>query len=196
MYKVFVNESLLCFSDRPVPGIHTDIRPEKTTALVENLLTGQHPAGDFRVILPEAEAETFLRTHFEPVPAAGGIVLDAQKRILWIFRRGKWDLPKGKADEGESTEETALREVREECGISDLRIVKYLGPCHHLYGQRPGKKAAFKTTYWYLMETQDATFVPQTEEDITEIRFFDRENPDPFRNTFRSISDFLETHYR
>ncbi len=99
-------------------------------------------------------------------------MLNGEGRILWIFRRGKWDLPKGKADEGETIEETALREVREECGIRLLEPERFLGPCYHIYLMGKGKKAAFKTTHWYLMRTGDTDFTPQAEEDITEIRFF------------------------
>jgi 8-oxo-dGTP pyrophosphatase MutT (NUDIX family) len=51
------------------------------------------------------------------IKAGGGIVVNEQNEVLLIYRRGKWDLPKGKLDDGETIEECALREVKEETGL-------------------------------------------------------------------------------
>ena len=51
--------------------------------------------------------------------AAGGLVTNENNELLMIFRRGKWDLPKGKLDKGETIEECAIREVEEETGIGN-----------------------------------------------------------------------------
>ena len=102
-----------------------------------------------------------------PVEAAGGYVLRAGKKepdVLMIYRRGKWDLPKGKMDLGESEAECALREVREEVGISKLTLERSLGTTIHGY-ERKGKYK-IKTTHWYAMHTPETSFVPQEEEDI------------------------------
>src|SRR5215204_4522110 len=48
---------------------------------------------------------------FTLIKAAGGLVVNDDRHLLLIFRRGKWDLPKGKLDPGESLETCALREV-------------------------------------------------------------------------------------
>ena len=65
--------------------------------------------------------------------AAGGLVTNPQGQILWIFRRGFWDLPKGKVEKMESIEEAALREVEEECGIKQLVLDKLIDKTYHIY---------------------------------------------------------------
>jgi len=198
MYKVFVNESLLIFSDsqaQPNSSGMLMAKPEETERIVRNLLSGVFSNTDYLIPFSDGEAENYLSKHFETVTAAGGIIRNQEGKVLWIFRRGKWDLPKGKADEGESAEETAIREVKEECGIKDLRVKEFLGNAYHIYPITKGKKAVFKTTHWFLMETDDVDFIPQTEEDITEIKFFEKEEKTPLKNTFRSLKTFLEDCY-
>jgi len=198
MYKVFVNESLLTFSQIPAeisPAAHTVQHTDDTERIVRDLLAGTAAPADYHIPLSDADALEYLQTRFENIAAAGGIVLNTRGEVLWIFRRGKWDLPKGKADGGESMEQTAVREVQEECGIKHLRVIRRLGDGYHIYAINKGKNAVFKTTHWFLMETDDTLFTPQTEEDITEIRFFAPGDPTPLQNTFRNIKVFLEDHY-
>ena len=71
--------------------------------------------------------------HFELIKAGGGLVKNSSGNILLMFRRGKWDLPKGKLDEGESIEECAIREVEEETGLHHLTIIKPLAITYHTY---------------------------------------------------------------
>ena len=105
-----------------------------------------------------------------PVTAAGGAVVDEAGRLLAIRRLGKWDLPKGKVDKGEGIEEAALREVREECGLQELRIIEALPVTWHTY-ERKGRQH-LKRTDWFLMQgTADEVLVPQLEEDITDVRW-------------------------
>ncbi len=111
---------------------------------------------------------------FDGIFAAGGLVLSPdESRALIIVRHGKYDLPKGKAEDGESAEETALREVEEETGAQALRIVRPLLTTRHVY-QNPHKngKWTLKTTRWFLMQT-DADFVarPQTDEGVSAVEF-------------------------
>lgn len=198
MYKVFVNESLIIFSDSPSEPTKAGLliaKPEETERIIRNLLSGVFSSADYWVPLSDEETENYLSTHFDTVTAAGGIVLDKNGKVLWIFRRGKWDLPKGKADDGETPEQTALREVKEECGMHDLKMKRSMGKCYHIYPITKGKKAVFKTTHWYLMETDDTEFTPQAEEEITAIEFFDKHAGEPLQNTFRSLKEFLEDHY-
>lgn len=198
MYKVFVNESLVVFSDSHTGNNKLGTlmaKPEDTERIIRNLLSGIFSETDYLIPLSDTETQNILSEKFETVTAAGGLVLDKNNDLLWIFRRGKWDLPKGKADDGETPEQTALREVQEECGIKDLQIDRFLGKAFHIYPISCGKKAVFKTTHWYLMRTRDEEFSPQIEEEITEIKFFGKDNKTPLQNTFRSIKEFLEEHY-
>lgn len=107
-----------------------------------------------------------------PVVAAGGYLVRRTAtgpEVLLILRRGVWDLPKGKADRGESVEETAVREVGEEVGVGDVRILEPVGSTVH--GYVDGPHYAVKTTFWYLMETDATRFTPQASEQIEEVRW-------------------------
>lgn len=112
--------------------------------------------------LPQLWAD--FQTLFKVVEAAGGYVENAAGELLLIFRRGSWDLPKGKIDPGESHSEAALREVTEETGIQNLELGQFLTTTFHTY-EHKGKRV-LKPTYWYKMRTSDTTLIPQTEEDI------------------------------
>jgi len=59
---------------------------------------------------------------FTPIDAGGGVVMNERDEVLMIFRRGKWDLPKGKCDDGEEIDACALREVSEETGLHQLKL--------------------------------------------------------------------------
>lgn len=106
------------------------------------------------------------------IVAAGGYVVrqgDAGTDVLLIFRRGAWDLPKGKLDGKETIRACAKREVCEEVGIKRLRVVRPLGST--LHGYPLTKRYAVKTTYWYRMETAQTVFKPQAEEDIERVEW-------------------------
>lgn len=118
---------------------------------------------------PRHAFETFL-SHTTVVEAAGGVVEDGTGRILMMRRRGWWDLPKGHVEKGESHEEAALREVAEETGLRQMRLLGPLTTTRHFY--RMHGRWETKCTWWYGMRCEgDETPVPQTEEDITETRW-------------------------
>lgn len=109
-----------------------------------------------------------------PVTAAGGVVvrtIDGKEQLLLMFRRGMWDLPKGKLDAGETIEQCALREVSEETGVNGLTITQFLTQTHHEYVDAFGMWS--KTTHWYLMsiEGDGGELVPQSEEDIEQLEW-------------------------
>jgi len=115
--------------------------------------------------------QTKVSSSPEPCIAAGGVVLNSDAgTILLIKRNGVWDLPKGKLEEGESIPECAVREVEEETGLKDLKIISSLCETYHEY--KEDGKLIGKTTYWYLMNGEDIqkqVLTPQTEEGITEL---------------------------
>ena len=113
----------------------------------------------------------------EPAAAGGGYVLRAAdgdrplpgRRLLLIHRRGVWDLPKGKQAPGEDVRACALREVREETGLSQVQALGALGPTVHGYADAAADgtpRYAVKTTHWFLMETPEADLTPEREEGI------------------------------
>jgi 8-oxo-dGTP pyrophosphatase MutT (NUDIX family) len=106
-----------------------------------------------------------LQSLYKLQPAAGGVIRNLEGNILLIFRRGSWDLPKGKIDDGELSEQAALREVAEEVGLENCEIIRPLTITYHTFYDRKGRNI-LKPTYWYLMETPDDVVTLQTEEDI------------------------------
>ena len=128
------------------------------------------------------------------IEAAGGLIINVRQELLMIFRKGFWDLPKGKVDEGESLSECALREVNEETGLSNLKLVKYLTTTYHTYilnGQ-----VILKPSHWYLMEQfGQELLVPQTEEDITAIAWFNKEKASLLSNQMYPTIRMLVEQY-
>jgi len=129
-----------------------------------------------------------------PIIAAGGIVVNPNKEILWIFRRGFWDLPKGKLDPNESIEACAIREVMEETGISNLVLGDLILTTTHQYYDTYLNTEVEKTTYWYQMTTdiiQEG--VPQTEEDIEAIAWVKKAEIAPYlAKTYENINQVME----
>lgn len=126
---------------------------------------------------------------FKVVDAAGGLVQNSRGEYLLINRRGIWDLPKGKKDNGEKPNETALREVAEECGISKIELGNLITNTYHTYAEN--NKTILKITSWFNMKyTGNGELKPQISEDITEARWVPKEQlPNYLNNTYPSIID-------
>ena len=125
-----------------------------------------------RRVAPEAILNLTPYRPARPVTAAGGYVMRAgraEPEVLLIYRRGFWDLPKGKRDKGETVEACGLREVQEEVGIQHLTLVAPLGTTLHGYPE--GDKYRVKTTYWFLMQTPETVFTPQAKEGIERVEW-------------------------
>lgn len=173
MYKVFFNSRIIYLLDNQ-PG------PEE--ALDENFVTFR----DIRDLRPrimkwlKSEDEEnlniwhqesdrlmdYFSSCFHVIYASGGLVKNNKGEDLIIFRRGVWDLPKGKAEPGESPEQTALREVGEECYLKDLKIKRFLINTYHIYfiDDTP----VLKKTRWFEIKYEGKNSPrPQKNEDIT-----------------------------
>lgn len=104
------------------------------------------------------------------VIAAGGKVYNSKGEILFIFRNGKWDLPKGKAEPKETINQTALREVEEETGVSGLVITKPLEITYHIF--KRNDRNYIKVTYWFKMFTDyEGKLIPQEKEGISKVKW-------------------------
>lgn len=88
-------------------------------------------------------------------------------------RLGRWTIPKGHVEEGESLEQTALREVAEETGLTQLKLGEKLDKLHFFY--RKEGKLIFMTTYVFLMEAlgDTDTIIPGDSEGIVDTKWFD-----------------------
>ncbi|MBT3622263.1 MAG: NUDIX domain-containing protein [Flavobacteriales bacterium] len=129
---------------------------------------------------------------FTLIQAAGGLVYNYENQLLMIFRNGKWDLPKGKLEEGENIKECAIREVEEECGISGLSISRPLQDTYHVYELNAQK--ILKRTYWFEMKTDfKGNLTPQTEEGITKVCWVNKEDiAQKLENSFGNIIELLK----
>ncbi len=138
-----------------------------------------------------AELKKAFWKKFTIIQAAGGLVLNKNKEILMIFRRGKWDMPKGKLDKGETLEECAVREVEEETGLKNIRLQKHLLTTYHTYHE--SGKFILKESHWYNMNILDEqALIPQAEEQIAEAKWVSQAQlPELMKNTFPSIKDVL-----
>jgi 8-oxo-dGTP pyrophosphatase MutT (NUDIX family) len=107
---------------------------------------------------------------FSLIVAAGGFVKNEKAEVLLIFRRGKWDFPKGKLDKGETLEACAVREVEEETGLENVKLISPLIITYHSYHE--GTRQIIKETHWFVMKVSgEQNLKPQAEEDIDEIRW-------------------------
>jgi len=134
-----------------------------------------------------------MKNDLPVIIAAGGLVTNEHGELLMIFRRGRWDLPKGKLDEGETIEQCALREVAEETGLSKLKAGALAGITHHTYFDTYSNTDVVKETHWYRMSaSSQQPLIPQTEEDITDIRWVKgKELEECLENSYENIVEIV-----
>ncbi len=136
-----------------------------------------------------------LKKHFYYIEAAGGLIQNKDK-YLFIKRLGKWDLPKGKLDKGETIQEAAVRECEEECAVTGLKILKQISDTYHIYEYKTG--FALKVSYWFHMETSsNKELKPQTEENIEEVRWLSVEEVKSIvlKNTYITIEKLVKNFF-
>ena len=143
--------------------------------------------------IEKAKADFFK--NFTCIEAAGGIVQNENKELLFIFRRGKWDLPKGKLEENETVEICAAREIEEETGVKNLILKHKIGETYHIYEEN--KTMILKTSHWfYFISNGQQHTTAQTEEDISEVKWVQTRNiKEPMANTYQNIKDILSVFF-
>jgi 8-oxo-dGTP pyrophosphatase MutT (NUDIX family) len=126
------------------------------------------------------------------VQAAGGLVHTEDNHFLLIFRRGKWDLPKGKLDDYEDLRTCAVREVKEETGLDGVQLEQPLCITYHTYHE--AGKHILKESHWYWMKGErQQVFTPQTEEEIDQCEWVPVDKLAPYMdNTHASIIDVVK----
>ena len=125
------------------------------------------------------------------IEAAGGLIQNDAKQYLFIYRHNRWDLPKGKLEKNELPDMAAIRECREECGISEITLNSFLMHTYHVYSLKKGW--VLKKTHWYTMHCNETNLVPQLEESITEVVWKNKQDiPAMLTNTYYNIIDILK----
>ena len=126
------------------------------------------------------------------IEAAGGLVKNQKGEYLFIYRNDRWDLPKGKIEKKEKNKVAAVREVEEECGIKVDKLEDKICKTYHAYIYKG--EVVLKKSHWFNMKyTGKAKLVPQKEEGITDVRWFNHAQIEMIiHNTFPSILDVLE----
>ncbi|MDO6674912.1 NUDIX domain-containing protein [Tenacibaculum sp. 1_MG-2023] len=196
MYKVFVNDKPIIFTtsikneeDYPVYIYKNTIIEELIYKLKVGKLSSVY-------IYSNNLTEDWLdfKVKFKVITAAGGLVLNENKKILFIYRGNKWDLPKGRVEEGEGLEAAAVREVEEECGIEKLIVQQKLLVTYHLFMQQ--NEYRLKETHWYLMYSNyKGILSPQLDEGITKAVFKDEKGTNKaLQNTFANIKMVYESY--
>ncbi|MHA6281333.1 NUDIX hydrolase [Salinimicrobium sp. CAU 1759] len=174
MYKVFVNDVPIILSTKKDLGekyVSIPLKEVKFKRIIKKINKGKL----LYVNLYHAKKEKLLKHLFKKLPvvtAGGGLVLNPHNEVLFIYRNGRWDLPKGKVEKNESIETGAIREVEEETGVRNLKITKFLQTTYHVF-QRKGRYK-LKVTYWYEMTTDyNGELVPEESEGIMKVKWKD-----------------------
>lgn len=193
MYKVFVNEKKLSFTKSPETAGKSIAYEQPSDLeiamdLLENTsVSSLNVHGDVGRIWAEFSGM------FRSIEAAGGVVKNSDQKILFIRRLGKWDLPKGKIEKGESLETAAVREVAEETGLSEVDIEKFITTTYHIYTEKNSTKI-LKITHWFSMAYfGNQTPKPQIEEGIMEVSWKDQNDikANVLGKTFKNIELIL-----
>jgi 8-oxo-dGTP pyrophosphatase MutT (NUDIX family) len=131
------------------------------------------------------------------IVAAGGLVSNDAGELLLMYRRGFWDLPKGKLDEGETIEACAVREVREETGLTNVQLGKLVGITYHEYFDEWNKCEVIKETHWFAMHARGTQqLVPQHDEDIEDIKWVAQKDVTSYlQHTYKNIVDIINQYY-
>ncbi len=199
MYKVFVNEKKLSFTQ--TPDQVKKIIPFEGISSLEIAIDTLENTSTPEINVFTADLDEMWRLFsgmFRIIEAAGGIVCNQYGKILFIKRLGKWDLPKGKIEKGESLEQAALREVEEETGLKEMKIREFLNTTYHIYTERNGDKI-LKTTHWFIMDYNgNETPKPQVEEGIIQVDWKDQADIEKnvLGKTFRNIELMLSEYQK
>lgn len=195
MYKVFFKERTIFLKDTPMVacisyGISNFTEINKH---IERFINQENSSDICLVHENPKKIFAYLKTKFNYVQAAGGLVFNTDNRFLSIYRYDKWDLPKGKIEKNEQKREAAIREVEEECGITAPVIVNKLITTYHIYKQK--QKWELKKCSWYLMRYDgNEKLSPQKKEGITRCKWFRLNEKNKVMNaTYNSIKDVINT---
>ena len=204
MYEVFFNDYLLNlvsgFNISSKSNIIQQIELESVgdfDALILDVENGKYiDEMEVECISQHNVIEELLRK-FHRIPASGGVVKNKEGELLFIKRFGRWDLPKGKIEINESPKKAAIREVEEECNLTELQILKPLPSTFHLYRSPyipQENNLVLKETHWFeMLHSGHGHVSPQVEEQIEDVRWFPTSELDEvYDSTYENIKKLLD----
>jgi ADP-ribose pyrophosphatase YjhB (NUDIX family) len=171
-YKVFINTKLMILTTSLPKSKHALVLPLSATSF-QAILQVLKETKAKKIYLIGDDTATLMNTFKSKLPvvqAGGGLVRNQSGKMLFIFRKGKWDLPKGKIDKDETLEKGAKREVKEETGVKKLHINGLAGVTYHIF--KRNDKFQLKETHWFHMTTSyTGKLKPELQEDITKAKW-------------------------
>lgn len=194
MYKVFINDKPLFLTNEIEK--ETDFQLFLLeSADINKIIVKYYQNKIQKAILYHPDEKAILKKLKEKIPvnkAGGGLVKNKNGEILFIFRNGKWDLPKGGIEKNETIDETAIREVEEETGCKNLEIIKKLQKTYHIFKRNGDYK--LKITHWFEMYTEyDGPLEGQLEEGIEKVAWLKPEEiPEALENSYENIKLLFE----
>ncbi|MEO5776024.1 MAG: NUDIX domain-containing protein [Flavobacterium sp.] len=194
MYKVFVNDKPLFLTNEIAK--ETDFQLFLLESIdFEQVIIKMFQNKIQKAYLYYPDEKAILKKLKEKIPvckAGGGLVFNKKGEVLFIFRNGKWDLPKGGIERGEEIEDTAMREVEEETGVDKLAITRKLQKTYHVF-KRNGKYK-LKVTHWFEMQTKfDGIPFPQANEGIEKAVWLNPEQiKEALKNSYENIKLLFE----
>lgn len=202
-YKVFINASRLIAMDSEL----LEFEPQEGYELLN--YSSKKQLQDLIETLEKSEVSMDVCLHssdlaqlwsdfksmHQVITAGGGLVENPAGALLFIYRHKKWDLPKGKKEKGESIEESAVREVQEECGLQQVVLGRKLTTTWHTFGSPEHRK--LKKSVWFHMYSTQKELVPQQEEGISKIRWVEPEGVGKkLQKAYPSITEVLQSYHR
>jgi len=194
MYKVFVNDKPLFLTNEIAK--ETDFQLFLLESVdIKQVIIKMFQNKIHKAYLYYPDEKEILKKVKEKIPvckAGGGFVYNKNGDVLFIFRNGKWDLPKGGIEKGEAIAQTALREVEEETGVKDLKLSHKLQKTYHIF-KRNGK-FKLKITHWFEMHTTfEGTPTPQANEGIEKVAWLNPEQvKEALKNSYENIKLLFE----
>jgi 8-oxo-dGTP pyrophosphatase MutT (NUDIX family) len=194
MYKVFVNDKPLFLTNEI--SKETDFQLFLLDSIdIEQLIVKMFQNKIKKACLYHPDESVIMKTLKAKIPvnkAGGGLVYNKKGEVLFIFRNGKWDLPKGGSQKGELIEDAATREVEEETGVDGLIVGKKLQKTYHIF-KRNGKYK-LKITHWFEMQTDfEGTPIGQIEEGIEKVAWLNpNQIKEALQNSYENIKLLFE----
>ena len=206
MYKIYINEKPLILTDSI--SVRDSWQSDNRTLVVQYLNKTKQILQYVDMLSKTKKIDKVIMHHLDKkilkkdflqlmnvVVAGGGLVFNQKNELLAIYRRGSWDLPKGKIEKDEHKRLGALREVMEETGVDNVMINNKVGKTYHVFSHK-GNKRSLKLTYWYSMTTDfSGTLIPQLEEDIEKAEWVSpKKFLKEYKPMYNNISDIVEKY--